>query len=197
MFRYPDKPSSQLARAGLADLPKLYIAELKLDGWRCVIERTIAGLTFTSRHNKPIPISDALADELLWVADLAKLPEGTLLDAEWLARRPAARHESLWIFDIMQFGEAPFWGRSTQERLKLLRCIVPGEIVAPTAGGDYADFFDAMQDRGDAEGIVLKRRDARYIGSFRGSALNPGWLKCKWRGGEDGRTAIGRELATA
>ena len=38
MFRYPDKPSSQLARAGLADLPKLYIAELKLDGWRCVIE---------------------------------------------------------------------------------------------------------------------------------------------------------------
>jgi ATP-dependent DNA ligase len=61
----------------------------------------------------------------------------------------------------------------------------------------YSTFFDAMQDRPEAEGIVLKRRDARYIGSYRSSALNPGWVKCKWRAGEDGMTTIRARAAIA
>lgn len=188
IFRFPDKPATQLSRSGLADIGGGYLAQLKMDGWRCVVERTATGLTFTSRHNKPIPIGGELAEA---IGDaLRGLPVGTILDGEWLARRPAARDEALWLFDAMQIGRLPLWGEPTFERLAMLRTMVPAEWIVPTVAHDYGDFFDAMQGRGDAEGIVLKRREARYIGSFRASALNPGWAKSKWRGGEAGTTLI-------
>jgi ATP-dependent DNA ligase len=195
MFRYPDKPVAQLARHGLCGLPETYIAELKLDGWRCVIERTAGGLSFTSRHNKPIPLTAELEAELEEM--LFHMPAGTILDAEWLARRPSCRSESLWLFDIMQLGSLALWNQTTAERLSMLQAIAPAGLIAPHTNGDYAAFFDAMSERADAEGIVLKRRDATYIGSYRESANNPGWLKCKWRAGEDGLTAITKQLTGA
>jgi ATP-dependent DNA ligase len=190
MFRYPDKPSAQLDRVGLDDLPEIYLAQLKLDGWRCVVLRTATGLTFTSRHNKPIPVSCHVEGE---IGDaLAHLPVGTVLDGEWLARRPACRDESLWLFDIMQYGDTALWGEGTEWRYSLLRSLVPHEMVAPAAGTEYGEFYDAHEGRPDGEGIVLKKTNAKYIGSFRDSALNPGWLKAKWRAGEDGLTSLVR-----
>ena len=188
MFRYPDKPLGNMAAPGLADLPEVYIAQLKFDGWRCVIERTAAGLSFTSRHNKPLPVSGDLARD--WAEILAHAPIGMIIDGEWLARRPGWRSEALWVFDLMQHRQ-PLWGVSLRERLALLQSVVPLDRIAPMAVSDYAGFYDAMRPRGDGEGIVLKRADSRYIGSFRQSATNPAWVRCKWRGGEDGCTAIG------
>ena len=188
-FRFPDSPvPGNLSPQALSDLPELYIAQLKLDGWRCVISREHNRLDFISRHGKPIPISRRLTCDL--ATALAQLPEGTLLDCEWLARRPACRDEALWVFDIMQHGELPLWGLSTSERLEALRKVVPAELIPPMAETDYPQFFDSIRSRADAEGIVLKRRDARYIGSFRQCAQNPGWLRCKWRAGEDGQTIV-------
>jgi ATP-dependent DNA ligase len=188
MFRYPDKPVAQLGRDGFADLPEIYLAQLKMDGWRCVIERNERAITFTSRHKKPIPISAELREQLGLV--LSTLPVGTMLDAEWLARRPGYRSEALWVFDAMMVSDMPMWTFTTERRFALLHSLLPGEMIVPYATHDYAGFFDAMRNRADAEGIVLKRRDAPYIGSYRQSALNAGWLKCKWRAGEDGLTPL-------
>ena len=204
-WRYPDSPSAEIHRDGLAKLPPAYMAQLKMDGWRCVIEfgdDSAAPLpphrnhvTFTSRHGKPIPISLALELRFLEAATNAKIMPGTILDAEWLSRRPAAREEALWVFDVMQLGDEPLWHRNTVDRFDILQKIVPSEWIVPysivSGPIPYQVFFDFMKrNRPDAEGIVLKRLDAKYIGSVRECALNPGWLRCKWRAGEDGRTEI-------
>lgn len=187
MFRFPDKPCRQIKFAALAALSGDYIAELKLDGWRCLVHKLPSGLTFTSRHRRPIPISDSLAE---CMSDrLVGLPVGTLVDGEWLGRR-AGVPEGLVLFDLLQFGELPLFNQSTAERLDLLREVVPADLLPPTADGDYEGFFTDMMVRPEAEGIVLKRRAARYIGSTQESALNPGWFKCKWRGGLSGRVQL-------
>jgi ATP-dependent DNA ligase len=169
MFRYPDKPAATIARAGLEQVEPGYIAELKYDGWRTVIERHGSGLTFTSRHKRAIPISKALAAEL---ADkLRHLPAGTLLDAEWVCRRPSCREEAIYIFDIMQHGEEQLWGRTAIDRLRTLEILVPHSDLTvawsvPAPGPiqpwtlAYHDFFDLFKGRPDAEGIVLKRADS-------------------------------------
>jgi ATP-dependent DNA ligase len=192
MFRYPDKPAREISRQGLAILQDRYLAQLKMDGWRCVIERTPGFVTFTSRHGKPIPISREVAEPV--TGRLLELPIGTILDAEWLARRPSCHTEALWLFDLMQYGRLSLWHLPTAERFAMLRSVVPAEWIVPSLGEDaeqdYVAFFDAMRDRPDAEGLVLKCRTAKYIGSFRQSADNPGWLKCKWRAGESGMTKV-------
>ena len=203
MFRYPDKPVGEISRQGLAILQNRYLAQLKMDGWRCVIEYTPSGVTFTSRHNRPIAVSDGLSNLFCRMLGSGNVPYGTILDAEWLARRPACRTEALWLFDVMQYGALSLWHLPTAERFAMLRSIVPVEWIVPSLGllgaegaegaeaeQDYAAFFDAMRDRPDAEGLVLKCRTAKYIGSFRQSADNPGWLKCKWRAGESGLTKV-------
>jgi ATP-dependent DNA ligase len=188
MFRYPDKPIHQIARERLDDVPGDYFAQLKMDGWRCVVEVATNGLVFTSRHNKPIPISRELSNEV--AAMLRMLPVGTVLDGEWVARRPACRDEALWLFDMMQHGSTGLWQVPAIERVRTLHKYVPSDIIAPGVDREYGEFFDNMIERVDAEGVVLKRCDSRYIGSFKSSALNPAWLKCKWRAGEDGMTEI-------
>ena len=188
-WRYPDKPAAQIGRDALDDLPGNYVAELKMDGWRVVIEQTAGGLTFTTRHKKPCPVSAGLRAKL--TGELAGLPVGSIVDGEWLARRPAAREESLWLFDIMRHGSIDLYASDTLARLDVLYDSVPGWLIVPHSLSTYADFFDIMHDeRADAEGIVLKRADARYIGSYRECANNAAWLKCKWRAGEDGQTQI-------
>lgn len=189
MFRYPDSPGSTIGRAALDELPSDYIAELKMDGWRCVIEKTAAhAYRFTTRHKKPCPVS---AETRLAVRDaLRSLPVGSLVDAEWIARRPAAREEAIWFFDLLQWGGVELYSQPADYRLNALRDNAPAALIVPTSTGNYAEFFDSLAERGDAEGVVLKRAGSKYIGSYRGCATNPAWVRCKWRAGEDGRTSL-------
>jgi ATP-dependent DNA ligase len=191
MFRYPDKPINELARAGLAGLAKgEYIAELKMDGWRTVIYFDGDKLEFTSRQNRPIPVTPAVSAALMQTMIASHVPPGTVFDAEWLARRPACREEAIWVFDVTELGGQPLYSEPVEERFERLIYMLPESLGVPIECHDYEEFFDAMRDRPDAEGIVLKRLGSRYIGSYRESALNPAWLKCKWRAGEDGLTAV-------
>lgn len=188
-WRYPDSPGSTIGRSALDDLPAGYIAELKMDGWRCVIEKTAAeAYRFTTRHKKPCPVG---ADTRLLVRDaLRGLPVGSIVDSEWMARRPAARDEAIWFFDLLQWGGVELYGLSAAERLDALRQHVAPAHIVPTSTGNYAEFFDALAKRGDAEGVVLKRGGSKYIGSYRECATNPAWVRCRWRSGEDGMTSL-------
>jgi ATP-dependent DNA ligase len=115
---------------------------------------------------------------------------GSIVDSEWLARRPAARDEAIWFFDLLQWGGVELYSQPATERLDALRRYVTPERIVPTSTGNYAEFFDALAERGDAEGVVLKRGSSKYIGSYRECASNPGWIRCKWRMGETGTTEI-------
>jgi ATP-dependent DNA ligase len=216
-WRFPDAPSSEISRAGLAALPPGYMAQLKMDGWRCVIEFTPEGVTFTSRHRKPIPISNDLREKFTganwrtgWPLPkhdsylCTNIPPGTILDAEWCSRRPGNREESLTVFDVMQLGDEPLWGHLATDRFTVLKSWLPCEWIVPymipltviplTGHIGYQGFFDIMQKlHPEAEGIVLKRLDSKYIGSYAKCADNPGWIKSRWRAGESGETVINKE----
>src|SRR5262245_10948096 len=101
-FRYPDKPFHTIPPSVIGSLPGEWIAQLKVDGWRCVIEVTQAGpFIYTSRHNKPIPISAECSTAFEVEVRSLNVPVGTVFDGEWTARRPAIREEALWLFDVI------------------------------------------------------------------------------------------------
>jgi len=187
-WRYPDKPVGNMARAGLDELRDGdWLAQLKMDGWRCVITKDEHGrITCMSRHREPLPIPQNEIDKL--AQDLDKLPKNSVLDGEWMGRRSKSQ-EPFWLFDALQIAGGPLYQFEVTKRVKVLAVWVPSSIIVPTTTGGYGQFFDWYASRPDAEGIVLKAVNSTYIGSVRGkSADNPSWTRCKWRLGEDGRT---------
>jgi hypothetical protein len=62
--------------------------------------------------------------------------------------------------------------------------------IVPFTTGGYVDFFDFSKTLPGAEGIVLKHKTSRFIGSVRKSVENPMWLKVKWRAGADGQLRV-------
>jgi ATP-dependent DNA ligase len=201
-WRYPDKPKHTLSRAALVAgmfAEGDFLAEAKADGWRCLIEVAPQGVTYTSRENKPLPVSIDVREPLeaaLFEALRPFVKHGTLLDAEWIARRPGARDtacgEQLVIFDLLRIGEGEYFGESVRGRWQGLQALAPlAPWIVPATFGDYLGTFDRWQQEIPwAEGIVLKRLDSHYIGSARECALNPGWSRVKWRAGEDGCTPV-------
>jgi ATP-dependent DNA ligase len=219
MLRYPDKPKGVIHRAGLHDLPGFF-AQVKADGFRCQIELRGAAtdlgrgpiVTFTSRHNKPVPVSDDLRRQVEAFLYDVRAVDGTIIDAEWLGRRAGVQREQMLLFDLLQLGQeeqlwaVPAWAR-WHELLQLWRGDEPlmprdepwtDEVpfyrsnvrLVPTTESGFAAFFDRHQGTSEFEGVVLKSKMSRYIGSTRSSAENPGWFKCKWRSGDDGQTKI-------
>jgi len=84
-FLYPCKPTS-LAQDDphfeVLDRDPDWIAELKLNGWRCLIEKTDKAMLLWTRHRKLIhdPVEHLREP-------LQHLPIGTLLDGELIAYR--------------------------------------------------------------------------------------------------------------
>ena len=61
--------------------------------------------------------------------------------------------------------------------------------VSPVIDKSYVDYFDmakGIYGSTFAEGVVLKQRSSKLIGSLVSSAKNPAWIKCKWRAGSNG-----------
>jgi ATP-dependent DNA ligase len=189
---YPDKPIQSSDEV----LPHLafgdWLAQFKYDGWRTFIETGVGYSTFTSRAGRPIPVSSMVAGEMH--ERLGHLPPGTLLDAEWMERR-AGNVERFWIFDVLRIGQVDWRPWVTQDRFEKLfsawdesRQMVPEDLIVPHCKSNYSNFYALSKEDPATEGIVLKRIGARYIGSTRECALNPNWLKVKWRDGSGGQT---------
>jgi len=190
IWRYPDKPTTA-APAFLQTLePGRWIIQAKMDGWRCLIEKTEAGLTFTSRHRQAIPVSDQVREQA--AVALAETAPGTIVDAEWMGRRCGAP-ESLVCFDVLHDGSAWLGALPTMERFRRLLSIRAQELVQLVTWGDsdYSEFFEESRDNPLWEGVVVKSKGARYIGSVRQCVDNPQWFKVRYRGGADGQAAVG------
>lgn len=205
LSRFPDKPLT--SAVAVLDVLKRgdWLAQYKFDGWRAVVETGEADdgsdWRFTSRHNKPLPVSADLRRDLgRWSrAAWGHCPPHTLFDGEWMARRAgnALGEERLWLFDVLRFGRDDWQlGRTAEQRFDALLLHAPAPLIVPyTFWRDddepsYRAMFDASKADPRTEGIVLKRRSSTYIGSTRGCADNPGWMKVKWRDGSDGLKRI-------
>lgn len=184
MFRYPDKPASAPASI-IQDLkPGEWLAQFKHDGWRCLIERTPNACTFTSRTNTPIPISPDFARRVSEA--FQALPAGCVIDSEWMGRRDG-QPEGLVLFDLLHDGARWLDKIDIEMRFSLLLNVmvncdpVPGWQIVSVGYAPFQAFYDFAQKEPGVEGIVLKRRGSGLVLSTRGSAINPGWIKAKWR----------------
>lgn len=199
MFRYPDKPNGHIARSMLPELRGDWLTTLKMDGWRCLISIDDYVVTYTSRNNKPLPVPSELR-AAIEPGLLAHAGSKAVIDAEWLERRPGARDQGMWLFDLLELGSASYYTIGAAQRFeRLVDVLGPTGLVVPYTRMDPCAFFDAYAPGGpqhmpEAEGIVLKRADSPYLGNVRKSVDNPAWTRCKWRAGEDGLTAIGGDL---
>lgn len=205
IFRYPDKPLTEIRREQLDELEGHgYMATLKMDGWRCLTREAgpnergeYMPLVYTSREEKPLPVSHTMRVMFEPWLRCQRLPAGgALFDAEWNSRRPGARCEHLWLFDLLELDGMDLRSQPAMARWCALLTAVPREtwlFVVPMVTSDFGAFYDKYQNGTDdlslgAEGIVLKHQDSRHVGSVRQCALNPQWIKCKWRSGESGET---------
>lgn len=194
-WRYPDKPMLGTASI-LADLDEAWRAEPKVDGWRCLVHRTEAGVEAWTRHRKrlgevlgrPRDLPAAIQGQL------ECLPPGTALDAEWTGSRTGMPEERLFVFDVLrQDGDwvghlSRAWRQDLLVEMALnwtnpLHLLPEGEPLAVWASaleGRLAPWWPKRPRL--VEGIVVKRRDSPLLGGRDRALENPGWLKVKLEG---------------
>ena len=160
MFRYPDKPLS----SSLGALDRLvegeWLADLKYDGWRALVGWDGKDVTLTSRHRKPLPATARLLAQL---RDAFRATGPALLDGEWMGRRDG-QGESLVLFDVLETDGQSCWGLRADERRALLLGLGLHVPLVVYVDCGYREFFERSKVPG-CEGIVLKRKDSRLIGS--------------------------------
>lgn len=166
-----------------------WLFEVKWDGVRALVSKDAQGVRVTDRHG------DDLLARLPELGRVARqLPDGVLVDAEvvscdkrgrpryeLLAARlgPAARRAGngplLLAFDLLYEAWRPLMDRPLLERReRLARTVSFGApmLVPEHLESDGEPFFEAVQEF-SLEGVVAKRRDAKYVPGARSSD----WLK--------------------
>lgn len=196
-------------------LPNLenYIAQQKLDGWRTLITKDSTHKIVKSYKNGNVgwaakeqyfflsrrdissggPTNIPINIDIVDFIDSLNLPDNTMLDAEWLARRTIGEcPEGIYIFDIMWYNNEWLGSKPFKTRFNLLREILESKqnsfVKMPEwTESNYEEFFQKQTKIPYTEGIVLKKLDSTIISDRVKCVKNPAWLKCKWRSGSDGR----------
>lgn len=194
-WRFPDKmPEALPSKLTTFEKRGGYVFQQKLDGYRLVVMLEEGKVISTSRHQKALPVNQGLLDSLLAIG----LPYPAMLDAEWMKMR-GGEAEGIYLLDGLYIGgewqgEKDLYTRRSSYYDKPLP---PGIHVPKETTKNFIDFFvEQMAKPGQdpattlAEGGVVKKIDARLLGSRTLSAENPNWAKIKWRHGQGGDTVV-------
>ena len=189
LWRAPDKPVRATIR-NLLTLERMggYVAQPKIDGHRATVEIDDAEIRVISRHNKPLPVSQVVLDQVRSLG----LPAGTMLDCEWTGRRAGAP-EGLWILGLLYWEWRWVGSESLVERLEHLEVLGDLPSLIHRVESHTEGFLVLLRDQiGDpvSEGIVLKRIATPLVGKRGSSAKNQGWFKVKWRDGPSGQDIV-------
>jgi bifunctional non-homologous end joining protein LigD len=167
-------------RSKVVPLGREWVYELKLDGFRGVLEIDRGKGRFTSKNSNPMRRFDALAGSLARALDV----ESAILDGELLVmgddgpdfyalffnrRAPAyAAFDLLWL-NGRDLRPLPLWRRK-----KALRRLVARTPIAYVDSLDDPALYTVVAQR-NLEGIVAKRRADPY-------RLDTEWVKVKHAG---------------
>jgi len=191
VFIFPDRPALTLGAGFLNGIDtELYFCTLKIDGWRCVAIRKDGVWTYTSRANKPIHLSLRLRQE--FEAIFAKYDGDLYLDCELTGNRRKGDAEGIYILECLEHGSVNYRKLPALVRWQKAVELVslwgrPHVQVVPATDENFLWFYDHHKlNTPIAEGVVLKLKLSRLIGSTTSCAGTSSWIKCKWRAGEDG-----------
>lgn len=184
MFIFPDRPGATLAPGFLGQIdPELFLCVLKIDGWRCEVRKKDGIITYTSRMNKPIDVPAAIKGpfeaRLFGMGDM-------VLDCEVTGRRRTGDVAGFHILELLEFQGHVHRKAPAIHRWQMAMDVWP-DLTVPGTEKDFLAFFEHHKANTPiAEGVVLKRKLSKLIGSTVKSAENSSWMRCKWRAGEDG-----------
>lgn len=184
-------PEPMLARSGPLPGRGRWIAELKLDGFRCLV-RTGRSPRIRSRNGwemtKLLPeLTRPELGELVLAGELVAFNAAGVPHFPDVCRRMLHRDHNVAIaycvFDLLTIDGTSLVDRVWQDRRHLLEALElppPMHICDVFEDGDA--LFDAVCKRG-LEGVVFKRVDERYRPGERGwiKKKNPNW----WRRGDE------------
>jgi len=191
-WRFIEPPKPMLVGDDfLEDIDGDWIAESKLDGWRCEISKEDGNISCISRRGQPQKVSDEL------LRHFKLMPNGMSVDCEWLnpIRMKAINKEHgtklpmvecLSVFDVRWFGGKFMGAVPLKERRNIpffaslpikdiADCVKHMTVFqAPHCTGDEAhQFFERQKAFSYSEGIVLKYLEGTINGSK--------WYKVKYR----------------
>lgn len=141
-----------------------WVAEPKVDGWRCVIIKGDGGLSFLSRQGKPLAVPASIETGVF-----DSFPPDSVLDGEWV------RSEGLlYLFDIPVY-KGELLKNLYQERRHMLKNVMPsmGRVRVVEHLGMDAGVVKRAHDKG-YEGVVFKDMNTQYP-----QGKTRDWLKCK------------------
>jgi len=204
-WRTPDKPY-RTSQDSLKEFDQegLYLATVKYDGFRCVIDWDGKDLEFLSRRGMDKggpsihPVSEELRLETLAFLKENKVAPNSRLDGEWVCRRTLCEPKIV-IFGI-QYSNGKWLGKKPEglrwEIISSLRYEQPHILLAEAVEDDYSGLFERSKNRDlarenedlwETEGIVLKHINSKLIGNSDSNKKNPLWFKVKWRDAANGK----------
>lgn len=188
-YRFPDDPVRITMENLRTMVPGQWVAQKKLDGWRCPAYFSGGKWTYYSKDgNRVIMPPEALRKEfesLAWPSDVA-------VDMEWMGPRQVehlrGRH-SFRIFDMLYLGGKWLGKTEFMERHRNLQTIFalaaskgsPSVSVVPVLSGDLLKAFEKEKDDPLSEGLVIRMAKSGLVGNMQKKTQNPLWRKIKYR----------------
>lgn len=199
-FTAPDKPIR--TNEGFIDfINNQYVAEAKLDGWRCEIGKFNNHLHSISRSNQKFELNNDIVNVLTKI-----IPEGCSFDTEWInhTRIKAINKEfgynlplieRIMVIDITWYNNKYLRSETLAQRISRpeyqnlpilsLDNIWNSPLVfrAIQVSGDKAmELYNNTRNHMICEGIVIKSLKSKINGHASKSIKNNGWFKVKYRG---------------
>ena len=159
-----------------------WIAERKMNRWRCLAFKDKDCKLYLMTKHKTL-ITDPLPDLR---DDLCKiLPGDTMLDGELIDRRTSGIKQTYYLFDALRVCGDDLTGLLWWKRRERLEGLVDtarwAELILlsqPVEVGKKNLYYQAIGEEG-CEGIVMKKKDSKYLASKTSCQDNPFWISCK------------------
>jgi len=161
------------------DRDKRYVAEVKRNGWRCLVLK-LGHLELWTRYGTLIQTTkNSTLDGIR--NSLRNIPDNSLLDGELLDRRTKDIKDVYYVFDILWWNGVKIWSEPLWQRRKILESVIqPNDhICIPEQFRVGRKFLYLQAIQGGDEGIVFKRLDSPYIIGSTKCLKNPHWIKIK------------------
>ena len=183
-YLYPCKPNWLAPDSSFfaaLDNDDRWVAEVKKNGWRCLVYRENDSVILYTRHRTVINEKLPRLRDYLRVA----VPPGTILDCELIHSRTKTVKEFLYPFDLLTLSREPLVERPLEYRRALLEKYIspsPGlfEIARQFTTDKVALYERVIAGDPDVdEGIVLKKLSSKYLPSPTRCLQHPQWFKVK------------------
>lgn len=174
-FQYPCMPNKVHPKSKhlkTFDHDPLWIAEIKKNGWRCLVIKDGDEINFYTRHN--MLINDRVSAEIR--EGFAALPDDFFIDGEILLKTG-----QFFAFDILYLNGKSLVSRSLKDRRKFLEQTIKENdhiLMSKWVEKGKRKLYEEAIQSGE-EGIVLKFIHSGYLASPTKCRKNPFWLKVK------------------